>query len=156
MPDSLSCRRYLTLLREALLQAECALHAYVLMDNHTHLLVTPPRKGAVSTMMQRLGRQNSGLFNARHGRTGTQWEGRYKSCLVDSAEYLLCCYRYIDFNPVRARMVEIPKHAHGPAALPIAGARIRSSRRALRPVHRPRKQAVDPERFRSGAGRFCP
>jgi putative transposase len=107
--DDTDRRRYLTLLREALLQAECVLHAYVLMDNHTHLLVTPPCKGAVSTMMQRLGRQYSGLFNARHGRTGTLWEGRFKSCLVDSAEYLLRCYRYIDLDPVRARMSEDPE-----------------------------------------------
>lgn len=101
--------RYLTLLREAMLEAKCVLHAYVLMNNHTHLLVTPPRAGAVSTMMHRLGRQYSALFNARHGRTGTLWEGRYKSCLVDSADYVLRCYRYIDLNPVRARMIEDPE-----------------------------------------------
>ena len=98
----------MTLLREALLEAECALHAYVLMDNHTHLLMTPPRAGAIPRMMQKFGRQYAGLFNARHRRTGTLWEGRYKSCLVGSADYVLRCYRYIDLNPVRARMIEAP------------------------------------------------
>lgn len=58
--------------------------------------------------MQKLGRQYVGQFNARHRRTGTLWEGRYKSCLVDSADYLLRCVRYIDLNPVRARMTDDP------------------------------------------------
>jgi len=107
--DDFDRRRYLTLLREALLAVECELHAYVLMDNHVHLLVTPPSAGAVSRMMHKLGRQYSGLFNARHRRTGTLWEGRYKSCLVGSEDYVLRCYRYIDLNPVRARMIEDPE-----------------------------------------------
>jgi putative transposase len=106
--DDLDRRCYLTVLREALLDAECALHAYVLMDNHTQLLVIPPHTGAISRMMQKLGREYSGLFNARHRRTGTLWEGRYKSCLVDSEVCVLHCYRYIDLNPVRARMIEDP------------------------------------------------
>jgi putative transposase len=59
-------------------------------------------------MMQRLGRSYVALFNARHGRTGTLWEGRYKSCLVDSTNYVLTCYRYIELNPIRARMVGSP------------------------------------------------
>ena len=100
--------RYLTLLREALTVTRVRLHAYVLMDNHVHLLATPPVAGAVGRMMQRLGRQYVGLFNARHGRSGTLWEGRYKACLVDSERYVLACYRYIELNPVRARMVDDP------------------------------------------------
>ena len=94
--------RYLQLLREALLFTGCGLHAYVLMDNHVHLLVTPPRVGAVAQLMQMLGRNYVGGFNARHHRTGTLWEGRYKSCLVDDDGYVLECIRYIDLNPVRA------------------------------------------------------
>ena len=97
--------RYRQLLREALLASDCRLHAYVLMENHVHLLVTPPRAGAIGQLMQRLGRQYVGQFNARHGRTGTLWEGRYKACLVDTTEYLLRCARYIDLNPVRAGML---------------------------------------------------
>lgn len=99
---------YLTFLREALLASECSLHAYVLMDNHVHLLLTPSRTGALASMMQKLGRGYVGGFNARHRRTGTLWEGRYKACLVDSDGYLLRCARYIDLNPVRARMTAEP------------------------------------------------
>jgi putative transposase len=98
--------RYLHLAREALSATGCELHAYVLMSNHVHLLMTPPLSGSVSRLMQSLGRQYVGQFNARHRRTGTLWEGRYKSCLVDSEAYVLRCYRYIDLNPVRARMTE--------------------------------------------------
>ena len=100
--------RYRQLLHEALLATGCRLHAYVLMDNHVHLLATPPETGALGRLMQKLGRQYVGVFNARHGRTGTLWEGRYKACLVDSADYLLRCVRYIDLNPVRARMTDDP------------------------------------------------
>lgn len=100
--------RYLQLLREALLHTGRVLHAYVLMDNHAHLLVTPSAVGDVARLMQKLGRQYVGQFNARHGRTGTLWEGRYKSCLVDTETYVLRCYRYIDLNPVRARMTDDP------------------------------------------------
>ncbi len=99
---------YRQLLREALLATGCQLHAYVLMDNHVHLLATPPETGAIGQLMQKLGRQYVGQFNARHRRTGTLWEGRYKACLVDSADYLLRCVRYIDLNPVRARMTDDP------------------------------------------------
>jgi len=100
--------RYCHLLRDALLATGCHLHAYVLMDNHVHLLATPPEAGALGRMIQVLGRQYVGAFNARHGRTGTLWEGRYKACLVDGDDYLLRCARYIDLNPVRARMTDDP------------------------------------------------
>ncbi|WP_343125312.1 transposase [Dyella sp. AD56] len=73
--DNSDRSRYLQLLREALLHAGCVLHAYVLMDNHAHLLVTPSAFGNVARLMQTLGRQYVGQFNARHGRTGTLWEG---------------------------------------------------------------------------------
>ncbi|KFN51774.1 hypothetical protein N790_14180 [Arenimonas malthae CC-JY-1] len=99
---------YLALLREALQDTGCQLHAYVLMENHVHLLLTPPSAGAVGRMMQRLGRRYVARFNARHERTGTLWEGRYKACLVDSETYLLRCARYIDLNPVRAKLTSDP------------------------------------------------
>jgi putative transposase len=86
----------------------CAIHAYVLMTNHVHLLVTGAERGAVSHMMQRLGRRYVACFNARYGRTGTLWEGRFKTSLIDSQRYLLTCYRYIELNPVRAAMVVSP------------------------------------------------
>lgn len=106
--DNEDRQRYLQLLVQAALATQCQLHAYVLMDNHVHLLTTPASMGAVSRMMQMLGRSYVARFNARHSRTGTLWEGRYKSCLVDSVGYVLTCHRYIELNPVRARMVESP------------------------------------------------
>lgn len=99
---------YLHLLREALIATGVQLHAYVLMDNHVHLLATPIAPGNLSRLMQKFGRQYAGLFNARHGRTGALWEGRYKACLIDSERYLLTCQRYIELNPVRARITDDP------------------------------------------------
>jgi putative transposase len=78
------------------------------MDNHVHLLLTPPKAGAIGHLMQKLGRRYVALFNTRHGRTGTLWEGRYKACLVDSGRYALRCACYIDLNPVRARITDDP------------------------------------------------
>jgi putative transposase len=74
------------------------------MTNHVHLLATPGEVGAVSRMMQAIGRRYVGGFNARYRRTGTLWEGRFKAALVDSDRYVLACYRYIELNPVRAGM----------------------------------------------------
>ncbi|MGY1410771.1 transposase [Luteimonas sp. A611] len=102
-------QRYLQGLGEGLLRYACSLHAYVLMTNHVHLLLTPVETGAVSRLMQTFGRNYARFFNGRHGRTGTLWEGRYKSCLVDSEQYVLTCYRYIELNPVRAWMTDDPK-----------------------------------------------
>lgn len=95
-------RFYLKCLRQASARRHCAIHAYVLMSNHVHLLVTPNERGSVAAMLQDLGRRYVRVINAIHGRTGTLWEGRYKSCLVDSENYLLTCHRYIEMNPVRA------------------------------------------------------
>lgn len=101
-------QRYLQCLRQALSRFGCRLHAYVLMSNHVHLLLTPDEAGAVSRLMHTFARNYAGLFNGRHGRTGTLWEGRYKACLVDSGGYFLACSRYIELNPVRAWMVAQP------------------------------------------------
>ena len=101
-------QRYLQCLRQALLRFGCKLHAYVLMSNHAHLLLTPDEAGVVSRMMHTFARNYVGMFNGRHGRTGTLWEGRYKACLVDSGRYFLACSRYIELNPVRAWMVAEP------------------------------------------------
>lgn len=83
-------------------------HAWVFMTNHVHLLVTPKTAGAVSKMMQSVGRSYVRYFNYTYQRTGTLWEGRFKSCLIDTERYLLECYRYIELNPVRAGMVTDP------------------------------------------------
>lgn len=85
-----------------------ALHAWVFMTNHVHLLVTPREEEAVSNMMQALGRRYVQYFNRQYRRSGTLWEGRFKSSLVQSESYLLVCQRYIELNPVRAAMVNDP------------------------------------------------
>jgi len=111
-------RLYLKCLREAARRHTCAVHAYVLMSNHVHLLVTPSSIGAVAATMQDVGRRYVRIFNQIHGRSGTLWEGRYKSSLIDSENYLLTCHRYIELNPVRAGLVNHPldypwsSHAH--------------------------------------------
>lgn len=97
--------RYQQALLDASGRAGCRVHAYVLMTNHVHLLVTPDQPGAVGRMMQMVGRRYVRAVNDATGRTGTLWEGRYKASLVDSEAYLLTCYRYIELNPVRAGMV---------------------------------------------------
>lgn len=100
--------RYLRVLREASRRAECAVHAYVLMSNHVHLLATPNDRHGLARMMQRMGTWYVRYFNERHGRTGTLWEGRYRSTLVDTERYFLACMRYIELNPVRAGIVDSP------------------------------------------------
>lgn len=96
-------------LHEALAEQKIALHAYVFMSNHVHLLLTPPAAGRLSRAMSRLGQRYVPTFNRKYGRTGTLWEGRFKSCLVDSERYLLSVYRYIELNPLRAAMVVAPE-----------------------------------------------
>jgi putative transposase len=101
-------RRYLDDLKESADKYDCRVHAYVLMTNHVHMLVTPMKDHGVSDMMQALGRRYVYYINKTYRRTGTLWEGRYKSSLVDSNHYLLTCMRYIELNPVRANMVAHP------------------------------------------------
>ena len=101
-------QQYLQCLLQALKRFQCRLHAYVLMDNHVHLLISPVEVGALSRLMHTFARNYARRFNDRHGRTGTLWEGRYKACMVDSSRYFLACSRYIELNPVRAWMVARP------------------------------------------------
>lgn len=100
--------KYLETLGEYARAFGCAVHAYVLMTNHVHLLMTPGSEGAVSRTLQAVGRRYVRWLNNAAGRTGTLWEGRYKACLVESDRYLLACYRYIELNPVRAGLVADP------------------------------------------------
>jgi len=97
---------YLAMLRDSLRSRPCALHTYCLMSNHVHLLITPHDLHACALLMRELGGCYGSYFNRRYGRTGTLWEGRFRSCLVDSAAYVLACYRYIERNPVRAGIVQ--------------------------------------------------
>lgn len=113
---------YLDLLGHAARRSGCQVHAYVLMTNHVHLLVTPATAEGPATMMKALGERYVRYVNRRYERTGSLWEGRYRSCLVQEDSYLLACQRYIELNPVRAGMVAHPnqypwssyrRNAHG-------------------------------------------
>ena len=96
---------YLDDLRHAACAHSCAIHAYVLMTNHVHLLVTGGERGAVSALMQCVGRRYVPRFNASWGRIGTLYQGRFRASPVQTERYLLTCMRYIELNPVRAGMV---------------------------------------------------
>lgn len=105
--DYLAYREWLG---EAIKNTGCQLHAYVQMTNHVHLLLTPPDTGAVSRLIISLGRRYVQHINRTYRRTGTLWDSRYKSSLVQADGYLLLCQRYIELNPVRAAMVDDPAH----------------------------------------------
>lgn len=102
-------RYYLSLLGEAARRASCAVHAYVLMTNHVHLLVTPTDASAAGRMMHRVAGMYAYRFNSRYTRSGTLWESRFWSCLIDSERHLVACSRYLELNPVRAGMVTHPR-----------------------------------------------
>jgi putative transposase len=116
--DKADYEELLRLLEEHAKKAGVAIHAYVLMSNHLHLLATPETEDGIPQLMQAVGRRYVRYFNDRHGRTGTLWEGRYRSTLIQAERYLLACMVYIDLNPVRAGMAAEPpdypwsSHAH--------------------------------------------
>lgn len=99
---------YLSHLRDLAGKHDCAVHAYCLMTNHVHLLLTPGAAPACGCLMRDLGRRYVRYFNRRYERSGTLWEGRFRSCIAQSARYVIACYRYIESNPVRAGMVDRP------------------------------------------------
>ena len=102
------CHAYLHWLDEALAACRCTLHGYVRMTNHVHLLLTPAEARLVPRLLISLGRRYVQYINRSDRRTGTLWDSRYKSSLVQEDAYLLACQRYIELNPVRARMVSDP------------------------------------------------
>jgi putative transposase len=106
--DKTDYEALLGLLEEYGRKFRVAVHSYVLMSNHFHLLATPETEDGVPQLLQAVGRSYVRLFNKRQQRTGTLWEGRYKSTLIQSERYLLACMVYIDLNPVRAGMVAHP------------------------------------------------
>jgi len=116
--DDADRERYLATLKEVAAPCGLAVHAYVLMPDHVHLLVTPQAAGDVGRIVQSLARRYVRWFNDWHGRTGALFEGRYRSTVVDAEPYLLACMRYIELNPVRAGRVNGPaefrwsSHAH--------------------------------------------
>lgn len=101
-------RFYLEWLQTYAKDTGCAVHAYVLMTNHVHLLLTSSTAGGAGEMMKRLGQRYVQYVNRTYRRSGTLWEGRFRSCLTQEESYVLGCYRYIELNPVRAGMVEHP------------------------------------------------
>jgi putative transposase len=100
---------YLELWKEASRRYGVEVHAYCLMTNHIHFLATPGRSSAISDTLKVVGSRYAQYVNRRYRRTGTLWEGRHRSSLIQSERYLLSCYRYIELNPVRAGMVERPE-----------------------------------------------
>jgi len=101
-------QRYLQDLEQQAGYFGCLVHAYCLMTNHVHLLVTPERADSASLMMKHLGQRYVQYINRTYRRSGTLWEGRFRSCLAQKETYVLACYRYIELNPVRAGIVEHP------------------------------------------------
>jgi putative transposase len=99
---------YLLHLRELSTRHGCVVHAYCLMTNHVHLLLTPPSAEACMALMKQLGQRYAQHFNRAYGRTGPLWDGRYHSSVAQSARYVIACYRYIELNPVDAEMVAHP------------------------------------------------
>ncbi len=172
-------RRYRDWLAGAAAQHDCAVHAYVLMTNHVHLLVTPGEADSLPRLMQSLGRRYVRHVNAARGRSGTLWEGRYRAAPIESEAWFLACCRYIELNPVRARLVRHPRdypwsswaaHAEG-AADPLAaphrlyralGATPEERQKAYRALFRPALdgEAIDALRHATnggwalGSGRF--
>jgi putative transposase len=106
--DDFDRQRYLGLLKDYAAMNDCVIHAYVLMGNHVHLLMTPERDDGLSRTMKGLGERYVPFYNRRHGRTGTLWEGRFRSNVVQDERYLFKCQTYIELNPLRAQMVEHP------------------------------------------------
>lgn len=101
-------RFFLDKLAQVVKKHPCDIHAYVLMTNHVHLLVTPYQENSIAKMMQSIGRHYVQYYNTTYRHTGTLWKGRYKASLIDSETYALLCYCYIELNPMRANMVQHP------------------------------------------------
>lgn len=102
-------RFFLDCLRQAKIKCRCRIYAYVLMTNHFHVLVEPAEVGDLGRFMQSVGRRYVRYVNSTYGRSGTLWEGRFKSAAVSRDQYLIACSRYIELNPVRAGLVTHPK-----------------------------------------------
>lgn len=100
---------YIYHLADLAIRFDCAIHAYVLMTNHVHLLLTPEKADSAALLMKNLGQRYVQYINRTYRRSGTLWEGRFRSCLTQSEDYVLTCYRYIELNPVRAAMVRHPR-----------------------------------------------
>jgi putative transposase len=101
-------QRFLGWLKDSAKEFKVAVHAYVLMPNHLHLMASPSDAGGLAQMMQRVGRYYVPWYNHKYGRVGSLFQGRFKTSLVDAERYFMICSRYIELNPVRARIVTDP------------------------------------------------
>lgn len=151
--DPCERQHYLSLLQRAAMRTHCEIHAYVLMSNHVHLLLTPSSEQGPPCMMQSLGLAYARYFNRLHHRTGTLFEGRYRSSVVQSDRYFFACSRYIELNPVRAGI------ATNPSAYPWSSY-LRNARRIADPLITPhalyrRLGSSDDARSRSYAQMFA-
>ncbi len=106
--DEQDRNNYMKWLAECAEESSCAIHAYVLMTNHVHLFLTPEKENSVAKLMKRLGQRYTQYINRKYQRSGTLWEGRFRSCIVQDEKYALICQRYIELNPVRAQIVPHP------------------------------------------------
>jgi putative transposase len=166
-------RYYLQCLREACLSYGAEVHAYVLMTNHIHLLMTPAEVESIARVLQSVGRRYVQYVNVSYRRSGTLWEGRHKASLIDTEHYLLSCYRYIELNPVRAGMVlkpgdypwsSYPANAHGKDdALTrrhdvylSLGSNDAERQRAYRELFRERLEGTDLQQLRTGINLCVP
>ncbi|MDC8785487.1 transposase [Roseateles koreensis] len=102
-------QQFMDMLRDSAATHKVAIHAYVLMDNHLHLLATPADAQGISRLMQSLGRRYVGWYNFKYQRTGTLWEGRFRASLIESEAYFMACLRYIELNPARAGICSRPE-----------------------------------------------
>lgn len=107
--DDEDCQRFLDCLKESARFYRVAIHAYVLMPNHVHLLATPADGEGLAQMMQKVGRLYVPWFNRKHGRSGGLFQGRFRTSLVEAEQYFLACSRYIELNPVRAQLAVEPQ-----------------------------------------------
>ncbi len=159
--DNIDRHHFYELLCEAMAEHSIGVHAYVFMGNHVHLLLTPPEREALSLAMRNVGQCYVQAFNKRHRRSGTLWQGRFKSCLVDTERYLMTVYRYIELNPVRASMVALPEQyrwssVHANLGL-FEDRLIKPTRSSLRKtvIRRRARQPTGPGCVRASARRNC-
>jgi putative transposase len=148
---------YLGLLDELAPLFACSVHAFVLMTNHVHLLLTPGDEEAASKLMKHLSQRYAQYMNRMHRRTGSLWEGRFRSSVVDSENYLLRCYRYVELNPVRAGIVahpsEYPWSSYGVNAMGTPSSIVVAHERYMALGDHPsRRQAAYRELFREQLG----
>jgi len=121
--DDIDRRRYLDALAVAMREAGVALHAYVLMDDHVHLLATPATAPALGRAMQRLGQRHAAGFNARHGTRGSPFAGRFRASPIEAERFLLAAMRHLELNPVRHGLVALPEDYPWSSAAHHAGRR---------------------------------